>query len=319
VGAKMPGVPIKNLHKYIKKFSFVFRSDIVPPKKPLFVTRIENYAEYLKYIQRQNSVYLKRTYIEQKCIGYGSKFTTSAYCYTCGTVRSLVTNYAYSFTTENGQKIPNWREHLLCEHCMLNNRMRAAIHIFEQECKIMNFSNMYLTEYKTPLFKWIKKYYPNTQGSEYLGNHIPYGTYDKYGTRNETLTDLTWEDQKFDFILSFDVFEHIPNYLIAFKECARVLKPHGKLLFTVPFILNNKNNVMRAKYSKDNKIEHLLPPEYHGDPLNQNGCLAFYHFGWDLLDEIRECGFSHVYALFYWSKTFGYLGVDQFAFIAEKN
>jgi len=39
--------------------------------------------------------------------------------------------------------------------------------------------------------------------------------------------------------------------------------------------------------------------------------------GWEMFDEIRDCGFSEVEALFYWSSELGYLGIDQIAFVAQ--
>jgi hypothetical protein len=64
--------------------------------------------------------------------------------------------------------------------------------------------------------------------------------------------------------------------------------------------------------------EHLLPPEYHGDPLNSNGCLCFYHFAWNLLEKLRQIGFNDVTAHFYYSSQFGYLGINQLVFSARK-
>lgn len=283
----------------------------------LDVVRVKNYDAYLEYINTQTKVYSERIAIEKQCIQTGKQFYTEAYCYTCARKRRLLTSYAYSTEAENGDQIPNWREHLLCESCGLNNRMRAAIQLFEQEWKGDNRLAIYVSEQKTPLYRWLKGQCYNTEGSEYLGDMVPYGTYSNDGVRNETLTKLTWDDHKFDFILSFDVFEHIPNYIRAFKECSRILKPNGRILFTVPFVLNNKYNLMRARVRDDGEIEHLLCPEYHGDPLNKRGCLAFYHFGWEMLDEIRDCGFSEVEALFYWSSELGYLGIEQIAFVAQ--
>ena len=46
----------------------------------------------------------------------------------------------------------------------------------------------------------------------------------------------------------------------------------------------------------DGRIEHLQPPEYHGDPLG-GGVLCFHHFGWDLLEALREAGFTDAEAL----------------------
>lgn len=63
---------------------------------------------------------------------------------------------------------------------------------------------------------------------------------------------------------------------------------------------------------------HLLPPEYHGDPLTDAGCLSFFHFGWALVDDLRQAGFATVEACLYWSEAFGYLGGDQLFILAEK-
>ena len=52
-------------------------------------------------------------------------------------------------------------------------------------------------------------------------------------------------------------------------------------------------------------ISHLLPPEYHADPL------CFYHFGWDLLDALRSLGFRDTLALIYWTGELGYLGIRK--------
>jgi hypothetical protein len=97
-----------------------------------------------------------------------------------------------------------------------------------------------------------------------------------------------------------------------------VPQKEGTLLFTVPFITTKEENVIRAEVGSDGEIVHLLEPEYHGDPVNDEGCLCFYHFGWSLLEEMRKIGFSDVRAHVYWSKDFGYLGGDQLLFTASK-
>jgi SAM-dependent methyltransferase len=49
-------------------------------------------------------------------------------------------------------------------------------------------------------------------------------------------TNLPFESQRFDVHLSFEVLEHIDDPEKFFSEAARVLKPQGKMIFSVPFL-----------------------------------------------------------------------------------
>jgi hypothetical protein len=109
----------------------------------------------------------------------------------------------------------------------------------------------------------------------------------------------------------------VPDYKSAFKECARVLRSGGKMMWSVPFIAAHHDNMVRAKI-ENGEIVHILPPEYHGDPLSSDGVLCFQYFGWEMLDQMRNAGFQEAYALCYHSTEFGYLGGEQFMFVARK-
>ncbi len=61
--------------------------------------------------------------------------------------------------------------------------------------------------------------------------HIARRTIDLFGDA----TRLPFAGGSFDTILATEVFEHLPRPRLAIEECARVLRPGGKLLFTVPF------------------------------------------------------------------------------------
>ena len=244
-------------------------------------------------------------------------FTVSGYCYVCKEQVDFTVDFAYG-TVIDGLRVPNWRERLVCPVCNLNNRMRASIQFFEQVLKPQRDAAIYVTEQTTPMFKWIAKTYRNAVGSEYLGETIPFGGRNAEGIRNESVTRLTFADGQFDFMLSFEVFEHIPEFLQAFKECHRLLKEGGRILFTVPFVKNSARNVTRAVVRFDGQIEHILPPEYHGDPLKQEGCLAFRHFGWEMLDHLRDAGFNDVAAYSVWSDVLGNIGEEMLMFVAAR-
>jgi SAM-dependent methyltransferase len=255
--------------------------------------------------------------VEQGLITDQSAFAVSGHCFVCGQRVDFHVDFSYcSFI--NGERTPNWREHLSCPGCGLNNRMRAAIHILEQAYRPRQTSRLYATEQTTPLFRALRARYPRLIGSEYLGSALPFGTTNAKGIRNESITHLRFPSSAFDHILSFDVLEHVPDYLKGFSECFRCLKPGGTLLFSVPFT-GEPDNLVRAQVNANGTISHLLPPEYHGDPLNAQGCLCFYHFGWELLDSLRGIGFRDVFAFRYWSREFGYLGNgEQLMFTAQR-
>lgn len=280
---------------------------------------IENLSEYRIYKEKSKAEYHRRLELERSLVGDEQGFVVKGYCAVCRNNSAFYVDYKYAFTDDNGKKSPNWRESLVCVRCELNNRVRAAIHLFLQECAPQESSDIYMTEQTTALYKWMKHHYTSTVGSEYLGMKRAFGEINSSGIRNESLTELSFPDNSFDFILSFDVLEHIPDYFAAIQECNRVLRPGGQIIFSVPFSFYSDEHIVRALIHDDGSVEHLMEPEYHGDPINTAGCLCFYHFGWRLLDEFRKAGFDSVKALFYWSDSFSYLGLEQALFIAVKS
>ena len=171
----------------------------------------------------------------------------------------------------------------------------------------------------TPLYRWVKRRFPDAVGSEYLRDGTQRGGSSRHGIRHEDLTALSFADESFDVVISLEVMEHIPDFREAFSECARVLKPRGKMLLSVPFH-QGRDHRLRARVRDDGTIEHLLPPEYHGDPLDPRGCLCFHHFGWDVIDFLKAAGFRQATAYAIWSPELGYLAgeVDIVQFIAVK-
>ena len=240
-------------------------------------------------------------------------FDVPGYSYTAKKEVNFIVDYEHA--GETGPII--WRERVCCPETYFNNRMRATFHLFDLEMEPFTEQKIYISEQLTPIYDYFKQHYPHTIGSEFLGDDVPKGKCRADGIRNEDLCNLSFEDSTFDAVISLDVFEHIPAYYDAFKECARILKPGGKLMWSVPFIPSERENSIRAKLI-DGKIYHIIePPEYHGDPLSPDGVLCFQHFGWEMLDEMRRSGFKDAYAVCYTSKEFGYLGGDQFMFFGQ--
>jgi len=211
----------------------------------------------------------------------------------------------------------NWRETVLCPITKLSNRVRASLHIFDSECSPYSCDPLFITEQTTPTYMYLFNNFKNVIGSEFLGEaHFPGKIMD--GIRHENIVQLSFSNETLKHILCFDVFEHVPEYMAGFKECYRVLSAGGSLVWTVPFSLNSDTNQVRASIDEEGDTIHLTEPEFHTDQFNSQDILCFYHFGWELLQQVRQIGFRDVYAVLYWSDIFGYLGREGVVFIAIK-
>ena len=212
----------------------------------------------------------------------------------------------------------NWRETLACSGCGMINRWRGGIHLFEAVCRPSKEDRIYLTEALGPVAESLGAKYENLVSREFSSDADRGALIERRGEqiRNEDVTRLTFPDEHFDSVLSFDVLEHVPNYQDAISEFYRVLGEGGHLVLTAPFSFRQQTTV-RAVVEENGEIRHLVDPDYHGDPLSDGGVLAYYDFGMDLLDLLQETGFRAAALVYYSSNEWGYPG-PNIAFIARK-
>ena len=278
-----------------------------------FCHRIRSLSEYQDFTRfHADEIQAQRAY-EHTLFGGRSEFDVSGFCVACDQVQPLRVDLNWG----NGQT-PNWRERLQCV-CGLNNRIRASLHFLDALLPDVTVARIYATEQVTALFKQLRRRYPECVGSEFLRDGTARGEQNSMGIRHEDVTQLTFDKECFDAVVSFDVLEHVPDYTTALSEITRVLRPGGVLLASFPFDTSKPFTERRAKLHHDGSIEHLLPPEYHGDPVDSSGCLCFQIFGWSVLEDLKNAGFEDAYTEFYWSRDFGYMGPNQLQIIARKS
>lgn len=84
----------------------------------------------------------------------------------------------------------------------------------------------------------------DAQKLAYAKRHYPY-----YSYRIGNLQRLVFDDNSFDFILSTEVFEHLPEPSKTLLELHRVAKPGAHLIISVPFEpFFHWGNILRGKY-----------------------------------------------------------------------
>lgn len=182
-----------------------------------------------------------------------------------------------------------WEEFHKCIRCKSNLRYRLIAKHLKTVSNIENKVVVDLDPY-SPLYPLLKR--SQNYIRTFYSTDVQLGSTNDEGVRCEDITNLTFEDSSVDIIISSDVLEHVDDFPAALKESERVLKPGGFHLFSVPTLsgkntdgtaINSEKTVKRATVISNGTIEHYLPPQYHGDPLNpENGILAFWSFGLDL-------------------------------------
>ena len=99
-----------------------------------------------------------------------------------------------------------------------------------------------------------------------------------------------FEDEMFDIVLTQEVLEHVNNPDKCFREIARTLKVGGYHIFTGPLVNKFKKTERWAK-EDTGRVKFLKQEEWHGNPLlpgEKKGSAVFFHFGYDIVDFIKE-------------------------------
>ena len=269
--------------------------------------RFASQAEYQAALAAPEQTYAARwqwgRFLEATCD------TPGRYRGYCGLCRQET---EFAFTAGTGNPV-NLREEMSCSQCELNARIRVVLHLLQAFSPPGGPERIYLTEQATRLYKFVRERWPQVIGSEFfddsmqqrLTQYLTHLVSERELLRHEDVTALSFDSEALDVIISCDVLEHVPDYRQALAEFARVLQPGGRLLLTAPFMEQSADTTVRARLRDDGSIEHLEEPEYHGDPVDPEGVLAFYNFGWDLLDEVRASGFSEACWILPWAPDEG--------------
>jgi SAM-dependent methyltransferase len=171
-----------------------------------------------------------------------------------------------------------------CVRCRANRRYELLARYLRHAFPDISALDVLELDYGSPLRGSLGQ--ARTYTRSFFRDNVPPGTVREDGAVCQDITRLTYADASLDLIVSSDVLEHVPDALAAFREAARVLRPGGAHVFTVP---SRAATCRRAKI-ENGRVVHLLPPEFHNDPLDPAGVLAFWDFGPDLGEKFAAAG-----------------------------
>ncbi len=200
-------------------------------------------------------------------------------------------NAGYCFCCERQTKfeaLNDWfRDYYQCASCGSIPRERALMYCIEKfyqkwhECRVHESSPVNRGA-SVRLRKQAREYIP----SQYLPGVDP-GVLFK-GVRCEDLERMTFEDNSIDLHITQDVMEHVFHPDRAFREIARTLRPGGAHIFTVPLVNKDKPTEVCARLNDGGNVVHLSEPEYHGNPVSDQGALVTRRWGYDICDYIFQ-------------------------------
>jgi hypothetical protein len=201
----------------------------------------------------------------------------------------------------------NYRESLWARR--LNPRLRAVLDLMAQEPVLADVHNVaiYAPEALTEFALVLRGRYPRFIGSEYA--ETAEQRQKLFPIMYQDLLNVDFPSNSFDLIISNEVLEHVPDLPRALSETARILKPSGVMIATVPFCYGNRATTRKAWFV-DGKLQYAGEPEYHGNPVDPKGSLVFQIPGWDILDMCRHAGFREASMQFISSHIRGITGAE---------
>ncbi len=232
----------------------------------------------------EETVDIKKTFLESTEHSYNDS------CSVCG--KSQVFHKNHKFL----------REGYRCIHCKASLRHRgqaaAIVKCFskqnsfsiEELCKEQNFK--FCSIYEPGIIGSFRSYFKDLPSykQSYYWEDVEEGEFVD-GIQCQNLENLTYEEDKFDLIITSDIMEHVRHPWLAFREIFRILKPGGYHIFTIPVQHPlQARTIYRVDVSGDKDI-HLLEPRYHiaGDGSQS---LVYTEFGNDIFENLKTIGFD---------------------------
>ena len=167
---------------------------------------------------------------------------------------------------------------------------------------------LYISEAVTPFAKRLESVVPKLRCSEYLPepDHWLRGQVPNRDLRRIGLPPAT-----FHAVICNEVLEHVEELIPSLQGLAEVLTLGGYLIATVPFLYGQQEHLVKAIWRGEEQPPEVIgEPDYHGNPVGEEGSLVYRYPGWQLLEDLRTAGFRDAAIHAFNSPTYGVLGEE---------
>ena len=198
------------------------------------------------------------------------------------------------------ESIASIRENFRCQACKASLRYREQARLI-----VRNFaregSDHVADLVKEREFRSLKVYEPGIIGpfrrylsrlpqycTSYLWTDVARGEY-RRGVQCQDLTNLTYDDDCFDLVVSSDIFEHVRKPFDGFREVNRILKPGGFHIFSIPVTSPMPARTVFRVDTTGHEDILVLPAHYHSAPMGGKS-LVYADFGADMTKMMERDG-----------------------------
>lgn len=210
---------------------------------------------------------------------------------------------------------PWLRDQYVCRRCGSIPRQRALVKVLNEHFPAWRELSVHESSPGGPSSVKLRRECKGYVASQFFPN-IPRGQFND-NQRSENLEALTFEDESFDIVVTQDVFEHVLRPARAFAEIARTLKHGGAHIYTVPYY-RGRQTIVRAEPDDVGGIRHVLPPDYHNNPIDVMGSLVITEWGDDLCDFIFSASGMTTTIFSFHDRSFGLKGEFLDVMISRK-
>ncbi|MGE0145728.1 MAG: class I SAM-dependent methyltransferase [Planctomycetota bacterium] len=172
----------------------------------------------------------------------------------------------------------NPREDIVCARCGSVPRHRAVIQVLHDSTPPVDGLCVHESSPSACTWQWFRDH-----SGDYTASHWFPGAPNGSRVGAFVAMDLAnqgFDDGSFDLVVTLDVLEHVADPHAVIREIHRTLRPGGRHVFTVP---RTRGVVTRTRaVLTEDGWQHVLPPTYHVNPIDDEGSLVVTDWGDDL-------------------------------------
>lgn len=183
----------------------------------------------MNLISLKSKFWKDKKHVEINFLGIKIKFcyVPKFYCPVCGKQNKFLSHILYGYERKNA----------FCPVCKSLERHRFLFHFYK---KFFLDTKEKIKILHTAPEECIAFSIMKNNNIEYVPVDLDPDIYQYCNCQKQDVTDMTFEDNSFDYIISNHVLEHIKQEDRFFVEMLRVLKPGGQLFLSFPISENEK-------------------------------------------------------------------------------